>query len=321
MIFKVNLIKKIGNDAYLDCFDEIETCLKKKDGYNIKTIYSNDSSFKNVIIRFLNFINFMKLIKFKNNKISFSILIGSSFGSLIPFVFLFSKNFIYMYDAWPRFHKAIAKNAKILNIKIIFFSSYKATNLFNELNSGIKGMWIPEGINIDEYHYEPFKSRKIDVVEFGRKYEVYHDKIVSILKTNNYSHFFEKNKGEVVFRSRLEFLNGLSQSKISICIPSNITHPERAEGISSMTLRYLQSMASKCLIVGILPEEMKILFDYIPIIEIDLENASSQILDILSNYESYIPLVERNYEEIKKFHTWDIRTEKILLNIINESAD
>lgn len=226
-----------------------------------------------------------------------------------------------MYDAWPRFHKAIAKNAKILNIKIIFFSSYKATNLFNELNSGIKGMWIPEGINIDEYHYEPFKSRKIDVVEFGRKYEVYHDKIVSILKTNNYSHFFEKNKGEVVFRSRLEFLNGLSQSKISICIPSNITHPERAEGISSMTLRYLQSMASKCLIVGILPEEMKILFDYIPIIEIDLENASSQILDILSNYESYIPLVERNYEEIKKFHTWDIRTEKILLNIINESAD
>jgi hypothetical protein len=63
---------------------------------------------------------------------------------------------------------------------------------------------------------------------------------------------------------------------------------------------------------------MKYLFDYQPIIEIDIENASSQILDILANYESYFPLIERNYTEIQKFHTWDIRLEEIVLNIENE---
>uniref|UniRef100_UPI002614DD2D glycosyltransferase n=1 Tax=Flavobacterium sp. TaxID=239 RepID=UPI002614DD2D len=254
----------------------------------------------------------------KKQTINFSLLMGASFGSLIPHVFFSNANYAYMYDAWPRFHDDIVKKAKRMNIKMIFFSSHQVTKLFNKLNSGIKGVWVPEGIKVEDYSYVPFNLKDIDVLEFGRKYDVYHDKIAPVLKANNYLHLFEKQRGDVVFKSRFDFLNGLAKSKISICIPSNITHPERAEGISCMTLRYLQSMSSKCLIVGILPDEMKYLFDYQPIIEIDIENAASQILDILANYESYFPLIERNYAEIQKFHTWDIRLEEILLNIKNE---
>lgn len=318
MNFQINLIRQKSNGTYLDCFDEIESSIVRKKDYSIKVIESDDNTLKKVLMRLMFFLKFIKFFNNKKQTISFSLLMGSSFGSLIPHVFFSNSNYAYMYDAWPRFHDDIMKKAKKMNIKMIFFSSHQVTKLFNKLDSGIKGTWIPEGIKVEDYSFVPFNLKEIDVLEFGRKYDVYHDKIVTVLKANDYLHLFEKQRGDVVFKSRLDFLNGLAKSKISICIPSNITHPERAEGISCMTLRYLQSMASKCLIVGILPDEMKYLFDYQPIIEIDVENASSQILDILANYESYFPLIERNYAEIQKFHTWDIRLEEILLNIKNE---
>jgi hypothetical protein len=318
MSFQINLIRQKSNGTYLDCFDEIESSITRKKGYNIKLVKSNDNTLKKVLLRLMFFLKFIKFLNHKKQTVNFSLLMGASFGSLIPHVFFSNANYVYMYDAWPRFHEDIVKKGKKMNIKMIFFSSYQVTKLFNKLDSGIKGMWIPEGIKVEDYNFVPFDSKEIDVLEFGRKYDVYHDKIAPVLRPNNYSHFYEKRRGDVVFKSRLDFLNGLAKSKISICIPSNITHPERAEGISCMTLRYLQSMASKCLIVGILPDEMKYLFDYQPIIEIDIENASSQILDILANYESYFPLIERNYTEIQKFHTWDIRLEEIVLNIENE---
>jgi len=317
MSFQINLIREINTGTYLDCFDEIESSIIKKKDFKINVIRSNNYRLKSIVLRLMFFLKFITRINIKRNSANFSVLMGASFRSLIPFVFFSNENYVYMYDAWPRFHKEIVKRAKELNIRIIFFSSYQVTQLFNQLNSGIKGIWVAEGINIDDYHFVPYDLKEIDVLEFGRKYDLYHNEIAPALSANNYLHLYEKNKGQVVFKSRLDFINGLAKSKISICVPSNITHPDRAEGISSMTLRYLQSMASKCLIVGILPDEMSLLFDYQPIIELDIENGAPQILDILSNYELYIPLIERNYLEIQKLHTWDVRIEEIFLNIKN----
>ncbi|WP_432712681.1 hypothetical protein [Pedobacter sp.] len=243
---------------------------------------------------------------------------GASFGSLIPYIFRFKHNYWYVYDAWPRFHQMIAEIAKILDVKVIFFSSSRVTHLFNQLNSGVTAIWIPEGINMKDYYFESYSAKTIDVLEFGRKYDLYHDKITETLAHHQLVHIYEKYKGKMVFGSRNEFLKGLASAKISICIPSNITHPERSEGISSMTLRYLQSMASKCLIVGIIPEEMKLLFDYMPIIEIDMNDPTTQILDILSHYESYHNLIEKNFNEVQKYHTWNARIEKMIEYIEHE---
>lgn len=318
MVLQINLIRQKNNGTYLDCFDEIETSAIRNKSCKINVIVSNSNILKKFVIR-LPILRFLLMVlNRKKQVVNFSLLMGGTLESLIPYVFFSNANYVYMYDAWPKFHNEIIKKAKKTNIKTIFFSSYQVTKLFNKLDSGIKGIWIPEGIKFEDYNFVPFDSKEIDILEFGRKYDVYHDKITPVLKANNYLHFYEKQRGDVVFKSRVDFINGLANSKISICIPSNITHPERAEGISSMTLRYLQSMASKCLIVGILPDEMKLLFDYQPMIEIDIENASSQILDILANYESYFPLIEKNYIEVQKYHTWDIRLEDIFLKIENE---
>lgn len=64
-----------------------------------------------------------------------------------------------------------------------------------------------------------------------------------------------------------------------------------------------------------MPEEMLELFDYNPIVMIDFENAELQIIDILQNFESYIPLIEKNYLEVLKHHQWENRISKIYYEI------
>ena len=147
-------------------------------------------------------------------------------------------------------------------------------------------------------------------MQIGRKYDNYHDLIVDKFQRLNRIYLYEKKKGELIFPTRESFINGLAASKISICFPSNITHPDRAKGIETMTIRYLQSIASKCLIVGKAPEEMIKLFGYNPVIEADLLNPFGQLEEILNNYEDYIPLIEKNYSNILN-HLWSNRWEDI----------
>ena len=70
-------------------------------------------------------------------------------------------------------------------------------------------------------------------------------------------------------------------------------------------------MASKCLILGKMPYDMSFLFNYCPIVEIDEDNPVKQILSILKNFDDYIPLIEKNYSEVRKFHTWSNRVSDI----------
>jgi hypothetical protein len=246
---------------------------------------------------------------------------GPAFDFLLPHFYFSCCNYLYMFDAWPRFHSIIMNYAEFLNVRIIFFSSREVTKKFNETRSTVKGIWIPEGIDISSYFSLPYQIKDIDVLEFGRKYDFYHDLIKEKLKERGKMHLYEVKKGITVFKTNDEFLRGLARSKITVCVPSNITHPERAEDISSMTLRYLQSMASKCLIVGIMPEEMKELFDYLPIIEIDFRDPAGQLINLLNNFDSYLPLIEKNFQEVENSHTWSMRTEKILEIIRNDFAE
>ena len=59
------------------------------------------------------------------------------------------------------------------------------------------------------------------------------------------------------------------------------------------------------------------LFDYNPIVEIDEENPVAQIEAILANFDTYIPLIEKNYEVVKNFHNWDNRVTQIENFILN----
>ncbi len=223
-----------------------------------------------------------------------------------------------MYDAWEPNFQDIEKIIRKYNINLLFNTSMQSSTYFNSLNiKKFKSFWVPEGINICIYTNIKCSEREIDVLQFGRKWEWYHNKIKPFCENRNFNYIHEEKKGDIIFKSRDEFISGLANSKISICVPSNITDPKRSGYISTMTNRYLQSMASKCLILGKIPNDMRALFDYNPIIEIDDVQPVEQLEYILNNFDNYQDLINKNYSIIKAKHQWINRIEMIE-NCINE---
>jgi hypothetical protein len=245
---------------------------------------------------------------FKNNSVNniVIIMIGLRPYFCFPYFLTSNKRNIYLFDAWPKSYNEIELFINTFNIKNVFFSSFQTTKYFkNRVKTNC--VWIPEGVDSSQYKFSEYNEKDIDVLQFGRKYDWYHNLILEPLKSNGYSYKYEKIKGDIIFKAQNDFIAGLGRAKISICVPANITHPENAGNVSTLTNRYLQSMASKCLIIGYKPYDMNKIFSYDPIIEIDKNNPVKQLLDILANYHDYIPLIERNYQEVINNHTWKNR--------------
>lgn len=228
---------------------------------------------------------------------------------------------IWMYDAWPQYWEAIERFTTLYKIQLLLLSSLQATVHFKSRNlKGCRVEWLPEAVTVDDYQSKPYQQRNTDIIQIGRRWNEYHEKIKSFVDTKGYTYKYEKRSGELIFEGREAFIDGLANSKISICVPASVTHPERARGIETMTWRYLQSMASRCLVLGRMPQEMRQIFDYTPIIEINMENPLEQLSQILTHFEEYIPLIERNYEYIRQHHQWQNRVDTMIsfLNADNE---
>jgi len=234
------------------------------------------------------------------NEASFAVVCGGDFAYCLPSAIFSNRNYLYMFDHWPHANEILIDWVRLFSINKIFFSALQSAELFNQSLGEERGIWVPEGIYPKRYELFSYHQKSIDVVEMGRRNEDYHGKIAPALNQCSYNHFFGRTP-----------VNPLPKSKISICFPSAVTHPERSGYISTMTLRYLQSMISKCLIVGEAPYDMKYLFDYYPVVEADTDNPGDQLVYILRNFGDYIPLIEKNYQTVMEKHLWSNRMEII----------
>jgi hypothetical protein len=230
---------------------------------------------------------------------------------LFPKCYL-NKMIPYCFDCWPESWQSWQSLFEKNKISIAFFSSRQVAHHFSQINTHVKCIWLPEATDPSEYiNTIPLIDRSIDVIEMGRKYHSYHSIIKKTLCENNKNHLYEINPGEIIFAARQELIQGLAQSKISICFPASITHPSKARGIETVTHRYFESIASKCLIIGYCPNELKDLFGYNPVLNIPLDIASNQIIDIIGRIGEYQELVDRNYHRLLEVGTWKNRVDAI----------
>jgi hypothetical protein len=253
----------------------------------------------------------LKKYPVRNRRDLFAVMLRMDVRKGMPFFFSSGRKALYLFDAWPNTHEAIRETLEAWKIEQVFVSSSQAADLLGKSIPGCKFNWIPEGVNPDSYHFLPYGEKDIDVLEFGRKYNDYHALITSSLERVGKKHLFEREKGKIVFLTWQGFVEGLARSKVSICFPSSLTRPEEVSNIETMTARYLQSMLSKCLIVGFAPREMIGLFGYDPVIGVDWSDPAGQLLDILDHFSDYIPLIEKNYEHARKDQNWQKRWEAI----------
>ena len=235
--------------------------------------------------------------------------------------FLYAKTFPYFtlncslkvlwtYDVWEPDYCSVEKLVRQSGINLLLLSSYQATQHFKNLKiRNCNVHWVPETINPADYKHKNWSERNINILSFGRSWLTYHDKIKQGCVENNINYVYQERnetidvavqglKKNLQFPTWSSFVDGLADAQICICFPRTVTHPKLAGNVSTLTVRYLQAMASKCLIIGSAPLEVKLLLNYNPVIEVDWIDPVGQIQNILKHPENWQELIEKNYDTV-----------------------
>lgn len=239
-------------------------------------------------------------------------LMGLSEDRILPFS-CWSEIVPYCFDCWPSFYERWTSFFKRNRVRVAFFSARQSAEYFSEMLPKMRSVWLPEATDPNEYRpSRSLQERDIDVLELGRKNHSFHARIKDALAAARKTHLFERVPGQIVFPDKAGFIDGLSRSKISICFPSSQTHPERSGSVETVTHRYFESMASKCLILGHGPQELTDLFGYNPVLEAEPGHEFEQIESVLTNLDSFQDLVEKNYRRLLEVGTWKERVVTIV---------
>jgi hypothetical protein len=218
----------------------------------------------------------------------------------------------FCFDCWPKDYHAWERIFRRYRVRTAFFTARQSAEYFQNRIPGMDSLWTPEAADPLEYDSEiPLIARTVDVLELGRRSELYHNAVTGPLEEKQYSHLYGHGAGRL-FPTRRQLMDTWRQTKISVCFPKSLTAPERAGGVETVTFRYFESLASKCLIVGSCPQELRDLFGYNPVIEVDESDYGRQLLEILSDIGRYQEMVNTNYQRMLEVGSWDVRVQTML---------
>lgn len=224
----------------------------------------------------------------------------------------FNETISWSFDVWPGRWNEWESYFKRHKVKVAFISARQSAQEMQRRVPEMDVVWLPEAT--DQTEYQPQKllrDRSLPVVEMGRKYNAYHDKIIDGLKDAGITHLYEIVPGQLIFPNRNATVTGLSDTKISICFPGSMTHREYAGEVETATHRYFEGLASKNILLGHTPAELIDLMGFDPGIPADMNDPLGQIHSILNNIDQYQAMVDRNYARFLEVGTWDSRVKMI----------
>lgn len=251
----------------------------------------------------------------RGEKVFIVVMMGPAEHRLIPYS-CFNESILCCFDCWPNYYDRWETIFRRNRTGLAFFTARQSADYFSTRLPEMRSAWMPEAVAPQKYDgTKSLIDRSVDVLELGRRFDDYHERITDGLKKSGYKHLFERRKGEIIFPARSDLVGGLSETRISVCFPGSLTSPERCGNVETVTHRYFESMASKCVMVGRCPVELRDIFGYDPVIEADMNDPLSQIKYILSRPDEFQDQVERNYRRLIEVGTWDRRAAEIVNEI------
>ena len=219
----------------------------------------------------------------------------------------------YFHDCWESAFSRWESFFKRNRTELAFLTARDAAEHFQRRFPSRRFVWLPESVDPAAHQSDvPLVDRSIDVLELGRKHDAFHDRLTPILLDAHMSHLYEKVKGEIIFPTHSDLVSGLANSRVSICFPQSITNPERSGKVETATLRYFESMASKCLLLGKCPLELQDLFGYNPVVEV---GDPTEVVDIIRGIADYQLLVDRNYQRLLEVGTHSARVDSLVAEL------
>lgn len=221
-----------------------------------------------------------------------------------------------VFDCLPGQFSAWERLFRRSRIERAYFTASVVAEHFRAAMPEGQWRWLPEAIEVSSYSQDlSWQARSIDVLEFGRRFARFHDAVRLGLESASVRHVYERKRGELIFPTREDFIDGLARCRISVCFPQSQTHPERFGHVETLTQRYLESMAAGCLILGTSPAELRQLFGYDPVIAVNWDDPVSQIMQLLTRPQEHEALRLRNLEAVRAHGSWDRRAIELLSDL------
>lgn len=217
--------------------------------------------------------------------------------------------------AWDVWEDSVAEWIDLLRdfrVSLVLCTSTAARDLLRERGFSGRLLYLPEATSVASYRPgAPLAERRIRVLELGRRWETWHEAVRQSGLFDDEEIRYEAVSGQVIFDTRADLIDGYAASAISVCFPRTMTHPTAAGSVETFTHRYLESMASGCLVLGHAPPDLIDLFGYNPVIEADAGNAPRQLRSILDDLDAYQSLVDRNLDTVRRVGDWAQRAADI----------
>jgi hypothetical protein len=246
----------------------------------------------------------------------FVAMMGYSEGRTLPFSYR-TEIVPYAFDCWPNVYRRWTGFFKRHRVRLAFFSARQSSEYFSRAVPGMRSVWLPEAVDPADYSpSQRLATRAIDILEMGRRYERFHARVAPALAESGRVHRFERVPGQKVFSTRRALTEGLASSKISVCFPRSITHPNGAGGVETVTNRYFESIASGCILLGHCPDELVDLFGYNPVVEVETGDEVGQIERMLADLQPYQEQVDANYRRLLEVGTWRHRVPVVMQEVV-----
>jgi hypothetical protein len=219
---------------------------------------------------------------------------------------------IYSMDCWQSQWDRWATVLRRNRVRLAMFSARQSAVHLARRLPDLKTHWVPEAV--DDGTYEPSRplgERSIDVLEFGRKYPAFTQAVADGLAAEGRRHLYPTQQR--LFADHAAVVDALADAKLLVCYPRCDTHPQVAGTVETLTLRYLEGMASGCLVIGRAPRELIDLFGYNPVVDVDVNDRPiDRVRDLLADVGRHQALVERNLARLREVCTWRIRAHQML---------
>ena len=220
------------------------------------------------------------------------------------------------WDCWPCYFEKTRDWLVRHRVKTTIFSSRQTAERMREALPNINIIWCAEAVDDSVYDKgKLLKDREIDLLEFGRS----NDRIINAEKLeqvwigeNSLNHVCTKQHGKFIYTNE-QLYQAMGDAKVTIALPRNMTQPEMAGDIETLTQRYWECMFSRMVMVGHAPQELVDFIGYNPVIELREDiSAEALIRDVLEHIDDYQELVDKNRETAERLGSWDVRMEWLM---------
>jgi hypothetical protein len=217
------------------------------------------------------------------------------------------------WDVWEPQWALWAARLQPLRPPVVFVTAAQSACFLDGVLPRSQVLHLPEATRVSRYSPQrALADRAIGVLELGRRHQKWHDTVSAALALRpGRTHVYENSPGALAFADERALIEGLADSVISVCFPSSLTHPQRSGTVETMTHRYLESMASGCLVLGHAPAELIRLMGYNPVIEVDWSDPVRQVLTILEAPDRWQHHVDQALRKLRETGDWSLRARAV----------